>query len=98
MNFNEISGSLPLLSSSLSVLQVRENSLTGQLPTDIGSVSLVDMKLGGNQLTGSVPAELGGLASLSKSSESFSQFDTNFLRSPTANLFFFANSLVAFEQ
>ena len=46
-------------------LSLRENELTGEIPTELGSLSnLQRLDLAGNQLTGEIPTELGSLSDL----------------------------------
>ena len=51
--------------SSLTVLSLGGNQLTGNIPAELGDLSsLWDLNLSNNQLTGPIPAELGDLSSL----------------------------------
>ena len=46
-------------------LSLRENELTGEIPTELGSLSsLQSLELSSNQLTGAIPAELENLSDL----------------------------------
>ena len=46
-------------------LLLADNNLTGQMPSELGSLSsLQALGLGGNQLTGEIPTELGSLSNL----------------------------------
>ena len=46
-------------------LYLQENVLSGQIPTELGSLSnLENLVLWGNELTGTIPAELGNLVKL----------------------------------
>ena len=48
-------------------LQLPDNGLTGELPTELGNISgLKELDLSGNRLTGRFPAELGELPNLRK--------------------------------
>lgn len=70
--------SLPDLSgmTSLVILQVQDNLLTGPIPTWIANMAqLRDLYLSENQLTGGVPAELATLESLSTLDLSANQID-----------------------
>jgi uncharacterized repeat protein (TIGR01451 family) len=69
LNSNSLIGSLPSLELSdltlLEVLSLRNNQLSGVIPTNI--VSLINLKkliLMNNQLTGSIPAGIGQLSNL----------------------------------
>ncbi len=49
----------------VSVLSLRRNQLTGEIPAELGDLANLEyLYLDGNQLTGQIPAELGGLANL----------------------------------
>ena len=64
---NELGGTIPSLSrlSSLKLLKLQNNSLTGSIPTWLGSMnSLGGLYLHNNDLTGSVPSQLGQLTRL----------------------------------
>ena len=51
--------------SSLSTLNLSENSLTGSIPSELGGLSSLEtLNLSGNQLSGAIPSDLGGLSSL----------------------------------
>ena len=64
---NEISGSIPDDLSRLyaSLVDLRENRLSGAIPPSIGSsLYVVELNLSGNELTGPIPPEMGNLVSL----------------------------------
>ena len=64
---NEMGGTIPNLSrlTSLKLLKLQYNSLTGSIPTWLGSMnSLGGLYLHRNNLTGSIPSELGQLTRL----------------------------------
>ena len=52
-------------------LSLRENQLTGTIPTELVSLSnLTELSLGRNQLTGTIPTELGSLSNLQRTAAS----------------------------
>ncbi|KAH7836302.1 hypothetical protein Vadar_034441 [Vaccinium darrowii] len=50
--------------SELTALRLAENQLSGQIPSNIATQRLTDLRLFKNQLSGSVPRDLGNLSSL----------------------------------
>jgi Leucine-rich repeat (LRR) protein len=55
------------LAATLTFLNFFGNSLTGSIPTEIGSLSsLTELSFSANSLTGSIPTEIGSLSSLTK--------------------------------
>jgi len=64
----DLAGSLPELpaGSSLEVLNLKETSFSGQIPTSIGNLKhLKTLDISGTNGSGGIPASIGGLASLS---------------------------------
>ena len=64
----DLAGSLPVLpaGSSLEVLNLKETSFSGQIPTSIGNLKhLKTLDISGTNGSGGIPASIGGLASLS---------------------------------
>ena len=51
--------------AALEILNLRDNALSGEVPSEIGALSLlVDLRLQGNTLVGPIPASLGGLLAI----------------------------------
>eukprot|EP00698_Gefionella_okellyi_P009013 TRINITY_DN225_c0_g2_i5.p1 TRINITY_DN225_c0_g2~~TRINITY_DN225_c0_g2_i5.p1 ORF type:complete len:1943 (-),score=426.69 TRINITY_DN225_c0_g2_i5:3476-9304(-) len=72
---NSISGSLPALPNSVSVLNVYNNSLTGSIPLSYSILTrLSALSVQFNSLTGSVPLQLSLLTSLTRVSLQMNQF------------------------
>ncbi len=64
---NGLSGTTPATLenlTSLEILQLQDNMLTGEIPDLSPLISLRELSLAGNQLDGSIPASLGDLTSL----------------------------------
>ncbi|URE28655.1 Leucine Rich Repeat [Musa troglodytarum] len=63
-----LTGAIPVdlaLLSNLQSLVLVENSLTGELPQELGNLLLI-LDLSGNSLSGSLPCSIGGMSSLLK--------------------------------
>ena len=57
----------PFNIDSADYLNLRQNRLTGPIPTETGSLANLErLFLYDNQLSGTIPSELGGLSQLSK--------------------------------
>jgi LPXTG-motif cell wall-anchored protein len=51
--------------TSISILNISKNELTGELPENIGNISsLTELRLWGNSLTGEIPSSIGNLSNL----------------------------------
>ena len=60
LNDNDLNGPVPDLSAtSIFLLDLANNRLTGSIPASLGSLPLVFLFLDNNQLTGSIPANIG---------------------------------------
>ncbi|KAL6325665.1 hypothetical protein AAG906_023510 [Vitis piasezkii] len=66
LNVNHFNGSLPLWSSNVSSLFLRNNSFSGPIPQDIGESMpmLTELDLSHNSLTGTLPVSIGKLHGL----------------------------------
>lgn len=73
---NLVSGGIPKLSSSLRLLHLGENRLSGKLSSDIASLSNLEiLTVNGNIMTGRLPTELGLLGALEELELSRNKFD-----------------------
>ncbi|RVW80361.1 putative leucine-rich repeat receptor-like protein kinase [Vitis vinifera] len=65
LNVNHFNGSLPLWSSNVSSLFLRNNSFSGPIPQDIGESMpmLTELDLSHNSLTGTLPVSIGSIPS-----------------------------------
>ncbi|XAR51994.1 Non-specific serine/threonine protein kinase [Bertholletia excelsa] len=63
---NRFEGPLPLWSSNVTALYLRDNRFSGPVPPEIGEVlpSLTDLDLAQNSLNGSIPSSIGNLKAL----------------------------------
>jgi hypothetical protein len=52
LSFNVLTGPLPPLSGTLRVLRVRNNSLSGQLPTQLGNWAMSELDFSNNRWAG----------------------------------------------
>nr|XP_027125665.1 receptor-like protein EIX2 [Coffea arabica] len=66
LSSNSFKGPLPLWSSNLTTLYLRNNSFSGPIPRDIGMVLplLTDLDISRNSLTGGIPLSIGNMTSL----------------------------------
>ncbi|XP_068304492.1 receptor-like protein EIX2 [Pyrus communis] len=67
LSTNRFEGPLPLWSSNITMLYLRDNLFSGPIPRDISEVmpSLTDLDISQNSLNGSIPLSMGNLSQLS---------------------------------
>lgn len=71
----KVTESVSICLSCIAVLQLCYNKLSGNVPTQIGSLKKLNvLALQYNQLTGAIPASLGGLDMLTRLDLSFNKF------------------------
>jgi hypothetical protein len=72
---NGLTGTFPesilLNNPKLETIILGSNSFTGTIPTLIGSVSLIDLRLEGNRFNGTIPTEIASISSLRKFCSTF---------------------------
>ncbi|KAM0954754.1 hypothetical protein ACFX2A_023726 [Malus domestica] len=66
LSTNRFEGPLPLWSSNITMLYLRDNLFSGPIPRDISEVmpSLTDLDISQNSLNGSIPLSMGNLSQL----------------------------------
>ncbi|CAN6709033.1 unnamed protein product [Malus baccata var. baccata] len=66
LSTNRFEGPLPLWSSNITMLYLRDNLFSGPIPRDISEVmpSLTDLDISRNSLNGSIPLSMGNLSQL----------------------------------
>ncbi|TXG54852.1 hypothetical protein EZV62_020108 [Acer yangbiense] len=66
LNFNYFEGRLPLWSSNVTKLYLKDNMFSGPIPTEFGEVMpfLMDLDISWNSLNGSIPMSIGNLKEL----------------------------------
>jgi Leucine-rich repeat (LRR) protein len=72
---NGLTGTFPesilLNNPKLETIILGSNSFTGTIPTLIGSVPLIDLRLEGNRFNGTIPTEIASISSLRKFCSTF---------------------------